>query len=61
MLIGKVIRISKGLINIFIRAMITVTSIALWKFSTPIPGTSHATNIIAIANNIHLKSKERVL
>ena len=52
--IGKVINTIKGLIKMFIKAIITVTSIALWKLSTSIPGTSQATNIIARANNNHL-------
>ena len=57
MFIGNVIKTISGLIKIFIRAIITVTSIALWKFSTLIPGTSHATNIMASVKSIHLTSR----
>ena len=54
--IGNVIACKKGLIKVLISEMIIHTNIALKKFSTLIPGTIQAVNIIARANKTHLKS-----
>lgn len=57
-LIGSVTSCITGLIKMLINAIITQTSMALEKFSTEIPGTSHAIKIIASAYKIHEISKD---
>lgn len=57
MFIGSVIKISAGFTKILISAITAATSIALKKFATEIPGTTHAINIMTIAKPIHLKNK----
>lgn len=54
-LIGKVMISKSGFIKVFISAIIIHTNIALMKFSTSIPGTTHDTNIIDSEYATHLK------
>ncbi len=53
---GKEINCNIGFTNVFINAITTDTSIAVRKLAILIPGISHATNIIAKENAIHLKN-----